>query len=110
MASEASLTFTSASSPPALVVLPGADVAKAASAGSFGSYLHKGQICMATGRHLVHESLYAEYLDVLGTKAAGLSVGDRPMATWRLDGSLTTGSCSASTLWWALRSTLEHAW
>ncbi|MDI3387789.1 benzaldehyde dehydrogenase [Streptomyces sp. B-S-A8] len=60
----------------ALVVLPGADVQKAASAGAFGSYLHQGQICMTTGRHLVHESLVEEYSSALAAKAKALPVGD----------------------------------
>lgn len=60
----------------ALVVLPGADVAAAASAGAFGSYLHQGQICMTTGRHLVHESLVDEYVAALAEKARNLPVGD----------------------------------
>lgn len=60
----------------ALVVLPGADVQKAASAGAFGSYLHQGQICMTTGRHIVHESLLEEYTAALAAKAAALPVGD----------------------------------
>ncbi|MFF9127102.1 benzaldehyde dehydrogenase [Streptomyces sp. NPDC014889] len=60
----------------ALVVLPGADVRKAASAGAFGSYLHQGQICMTTGRHIVHESLLEEYTAELAAKAAALPVGD----------------------------------
>jgi benzaldehyde dehydrogenase (NAD) len=60
----------------ALVVLPGADVAKAASAGAFGSFLHQGQICMATGRHLVHESQVDEYVEALAEKARRLPVGN----------------------------------
>lgn len=60
----------------ALIVLPGADVAAAASAGAFGSFMHQGQICMTTGRHLVHESLADAYLDALGEKAAHLPVGN----------------------------------
>ncbi|MFJ3336125.1 benzaldehyde dehydrogenase [Streptomyces sp. NPDC086766] len=60
----------------ALVVLPGADLAKAASAGAFGSYLHQGQICMTTGRHIVHESLLEEYTAALAAKAEALPVGD----------------------------------
>lgn len=60
----------------ALIVLPGADVAAASSAGAFGSFLHQGQICMTTGRHLVHESLAADYVDALADKARGLPVGD----------------------------------
>ena len=60
----------------ALIVLPGADVAKAASAAAFGSFMHQGQICMTTGRHLVHESLHDEYVAALAEKANHLPVGD----------------------------------
>ncbi|WP_026401728.1 benzaldehyde dehydrogenase [Actinomadura rifamycini] len=60
----------------ALIVLPGADVSAAVAAGAWGSYLHQGQICMTTGRHLVHESLHGEYVEALAAKADGLAVGD----------------------------------
>ncbi|MFP3459991.1 aldehyde dehydrogenase family protein [Arthrobacter globiformis] len=60
----------------ALVVLPGADLDAAASAGAFGSFMHQGQICMATGRHFVHESLYEAYVERLTAKAQGIAVGD----------------------------------
>ncbi|WP_016882340.1 MULTISPECIES: aldehyde dehydrogenase family protein [unclassified Rhodococcus (in: high G+C Gram-positive bacteria)] len=60
----------------ALIVLPDADVTKAASAGAWGAYLHQGQICMAAGRHLVHESVADEYVAVLAEKARALPVGD----------------------------------
>ncbi|MBT2212017.1 aldehyde dehydrogenase family protein [Actinomadura sp. NEAU-AAG7] len=60
----------------ALIVLPGADVSKAVSAGAWGSFLHQGQICMTTGRHLVHESLHEEYVAALADKADKLPVGD----------------------------------
>ncbi|MBF0672547.1 MAG: benzaldehyde dehydrogenase [Salinibacterium sp.] len=59
-----------------LIVLPGADVAKAASAGAFGSWMHQGQICMTTGRHLVHESLHDAYVEALREKAEHLPVGN----------------------------------
>lgn len=60
----------------ALVVLPGADLDRAVSAGAFGSFMHQGQICMTAGRHLVHESLYEEYVASLAQKAKHLTVGD----------------------------------
>ncbi|KHL01449.1 benzaldehyde dehydrogenase [Sinomonas humi] len=60
----------------ALIVLPGADLTKAASAGAFGSFMHQGQICMTTGRHFVHESLYDDYVAELSAKADNLPVGD----------------------------------
>ncbi len=60
----------------ALIVLPGADLAKAASAAAFGSFMHQGQICMAAGRHIVHEDIYDDYVAALSEKAAHLPVGD----------------------------------
>jgi benzaldehyde dehydrogenase (NAD) len=60
----------------ALVVLPDVDVTAAASVGAWGTFAHQGQICMATSRHLVHESIAEEYTQVLTEKVAGLPVGD----------------------------------
>jgi benzaldehyde dehydrogenase (NAD) len=60
----------------ALVILDDVDVAKAASAGAWGSFLHQGQICMTTGRHIVQDSIYDDYVSQLAEKAAHLPVGD----------------------------------
>lgn len=60
----------------ALLVLDDADVEQAANLAAFGSFFHQGQICMTTGRHLVHERLYDEFVERLGTTAANLPVGD----------------------------------
>ncbi len=65
----------------ALIVLPGADLDLAASAGAFGSFLHQGQICMTAGRHLVHESLFDDYVEKLAAKAEHLPVGDPASGT-----------------------------
>jgi benzaldehyde dehydrogenase (NAD) len=60
----------------AMLVLPDADVQAAASVGAWGSFLHQGQICMTTGRHLVHRSVADEYVAALTEKAQGIPVGD----------------------------------
>jgi benzaldehyde dehydrogenase (NAD) len=60
----------------ALVVLEDADVDKASSAGAWGSFLHQGQICMTTGRHLVHRSVFDGYVERLTQKADTLPVGN----------------------------------
>ncbi|WP_306376591.1 aldehyde dehydrogenase family protein [Arthrobacter sp. TB 26] len=65
----------------ALIVLPGADLPKAASAAAFGSFMHQGQICMAAGRHIVHEDIYDDYVSALAEKAAHLPVGDPKSGT-----------------------------
>ncbi|MDA2813378.1 benzaldehyde dehydrogenase [Nocardiopsis sp. RSe5-2] len=59
-----------------LVVLGDADVEAAASAGAWGAFLHQGQICMTTGRHIVHSSIAEEYAERLAAKADALAVGD----------------------------------
>jgi benzaldehyde dehydrogenase (NAD) len=60
----------------ALVILDDVDLERAVSAGAWGSFLHQGQICMTTGRHLVHEAIYDDYVAALAAKATGLPVGD----------------------------------
>jgi benzaldehyde dehydrogenase (NAD) len=60
----------------ALVVLDDVDLDLAVSAGAWGSFFHQGQICMTTGRHLVHESIYDEYVRRLAERADALPVGD----------------------------------
>src|SRR5689334_404434 len=60
----------------ALIVLDDVDLDRAVSAGAWGSFLHQGQICMTTGRHLVHEAIYDDYVARLAGKASHLPVGD----------------------------------
>lgn len=58
------------------VVTENADLERAVDGGVFGSFLHQGQICISTNRHLVHESLYDDYVDALAERAASLPTGD----------------------------------
>lgn len=60
----------------ALVVLDDADLDAAASAGAWGSFLHQGQVCMTTGRHVVVASVAEEYVERLVRRARALRVGD----------------------------------
>jgi benzaldehyde dehydrogenase (NAD) len=60
----------------ALVILDDADLDLAAGAGAWGSFLHQGQICMTTGRHLVDASVADDYVERLAAKANGLPVGN----------------------------------
>jgi aldehyde dehydrogenase (NAD+) len=57
------------------VVLDDADLDRAIDAGAFGTFLHQGQICISINRHLVHESLYDEYVERLAERAAELPIG-----------------------------------
>jgi benzaldehyde dehydrogenase (NAD) len=60
----------------ALIVLDDADLDRSVSAAAWGSFLHQGQICMTTGRHLVHERIADEFVERLAERAAALPVGD----------------------------------
>jgi aldehyde dehydrogenase (NAD+) len=58
------------------VVLEDADIDRAVDAGIFGSFFHQGQICMRINRHLVHRSIYEEYVHKFTERAASLVWGD----------------------------------
>lgn len=60
----------------ALIILDDADLDLAASNIAWGAYLHQGQICMASGRVLVHEKIAAELTAKVVEKAKHLPVGD----------------------------------
>jgi len=59
-----------------MIILDDADLDAAASCGAWGSFLHQGQVCMATSRHIVHKKVAAEYMKKLAEHAAALPVGD----------------------------------
>jgi benzaldehyde dehydrogenase (NAD) len=58
------------------IVLDDANIEAATSAGAWGSFFHQGQICLTTGRHLVHERIVDRYVEALATRANKLIVGD----------------------------------
>src|SRR3954454_1507499 len=60
----------------ALIILDDVDIEKASSIGAFGSFMHQGQICMTTGRHLVDARIAADYTAALAERASLLPVGD----------------------------------
>ena len=60
----------------ALIVLEDVDLEKAVSVGAFGSFMHQGQICMTTGRHLVARSIADAYTAKLAEHAEHLPVGN----------------------------------
>src|ERR687889_575222 len=59
-----------------VLVVDDADLDRSVSAAAWGSFLHQGQICMTTGRHLVHERIADEFVERLAERAAALPVGD----------------------------------
>ncbi|MEQ8801522.1 MAG: aldehyde dehydrogenase family protein, partial [Haliea sp.] len=60
----------------AFVVLDDADITAASSCAAWGSFLHQGQICMQSGRHIIHESIADLYIEYLKKRAESLPVGN----------------------------------
>ena len=60
----------------ALIVMGDVDIDKAVSVGAFGSFMHQGQICMTTGRHIVDATIVDEYSAALAAHANHTPVGD----------------------------------
>ena len=58
------------------IVTENADLDRAVDAGVFGAFAHQGQVCISINRHLVHESLYDEYVERLAERADSLPMGD----------------------------------
>lgn len=59
-----------------LIVLEDADLDEAVNAAAFGAFMHSGQICMATEKIVVIESIADEFARRLAKKAASLPAGD----------------------------------
>lgn len=62
-----------------LVILPDADLDKVAEATAIGGYVNAGQVCISTQRVLVHQRVYADFIDALVPRVKAIKMGD-PMA------------------------------
>ncbi len=60
----------------AIIVFEDADLDRAVDAAAKSSFGHQGQICMATGRHLVHEKIADEYMAKLIARVDSMRMGD----------------------------------
>jgi benzaldehyde dehydrogenase (NAD) len=79
----------------ALVVLDDADLDIAASNAAWGAFLHQGQICMATGLILAHDSIAAALTERLVAKAAHLPAGDPSTGRVALGPIISDGQVSS---------------
>ncbi|ELZ28454.1 aldehyde dehydrogenase [Halogeometricum pallidum JCM 14848] len=57
------------------VVTEDADLDRALDGAVFGSFVHQGQVCISINRHVVHESVYDEYVERLVERAEDLPAG-----------------------------------
>jgi acyl-CoA reductase-like NAD-dependent aldehyde dehydrogenase len=52
------------------------DVDQAVNYAAFGAFIGAGQTCVCASRHIVHESIYEEFVEKLTRKAASIRIGD----------------------------------
>lgn len=52
------------------------DVDRAVAYAAFGAFIGAGQTCVCAARHIVHRSLYDEFVEKLAAKAGSIRVGD----------------------------------
>ncbi|GAA0655967.1 aldehyde dehydrogenase family protein [Salarchaeum japonicum] len=57
------------------IVTADADLDRALDGGTFGTFVHQGQVCISINRHIVHEDVYDEYVERLTERAEDLPVG-----------------------------------
>ncbi len=83
----------------AMVVLADADVEKAVNLAAWGSFFHQGQICMTTGRHLVHESVHDAFVEASRPRPTTSRSATRLRARSPSGRSSTRASATRSTRW-----------
>src|SRR5690606_8073984 len=59
-----------------VIVFDDFDVDQAVNYAAFGAYIAAGQTCICASRHLVHQSIYDEFVTKLAAKAASIRIGD----------------------------------
>ncbi len=59
-----------------LIVMPDADLAKAAAATAVTGFVNAGQVCISTQRVLVQDRAYGDYLDALVPQVEGIATGN----------------------------------
>ncbi len=60
----------------AFIVLPGADLSRAAEAAALGAFANAGQLCMSAKRLIVHADVWPAFLPLLEDRVGRLVVGD----------------------------------
>ncbi len=79
----------------AMIVLADADIELAATKGAISTYVHQGQVCIATSRHIVVRSVVEEYTTALRRHAEAITMGD-PFADGAEFGPLVSTSLADS--------------
>ena len=82
-----------------LIVLPDADLEAVTAATAVGGFVNAGQVCISTQRILVHQQIYADYLDALKPRVEALRVGDPLAAPTQLSAMISAGEAQRVLDW-----------
>jgi len=82
-----------------LIVLPDADLDAVAAATAVGGFVNAGQVCISTQRVLVHQHIYADYLDALQPRVESLRVGDPLAAQTQLSAMISVAEAQRVVDW-----------
>jgi len=89
-----------------MIVLPGADVAKAVEGTVTAAFSSAGQLCVSIERVYVHESIYAQYRDALAERLAHLSYGAN--ADWEVEMGTLVSPAQLATIEKHVADALDH--
>lgn len=67
-----------------VLVFPDFDVDQAVNYAAFGAFIGAGQTCVCASRHIVHQDIYAEFVEKLADKAKRIRIGDPTKADTQL--------------------------
>jgi acyl-CoA reductase-like NAD-dependent aldehyde dehydrogenase len=59
-----------------VLVFPDFDIDRAVNYAAFGAFIGAGQTCVCGSRHIVHNDIYAEFVEKLAAKAKAIRIGD----------------------------------
>jgi acyl-CoA reductase-like NAD-dependent aldehyde dehydrogenase len=82
-----------------LIVLPDADLEAVTAATAVGGFVNAGQVCISTQRVLVHQQIYADYLDALKPRVESLRVGDPLAAHTQLSAMISAAEAQRVVDW-----------
>ena len=83
----------------AAVVMPDADMKLVAQLSAAGGYVNAGQVCISMQRALVHESVYADYLDAVGEEVKKIKTGAPGADDTRLSAMISSDEAARVESW-----------
>ncbi|MGA0260702.1 MAG: aldehyde dehydrogenase family protein, partial [bacterium] len=82
-----------------MIVMPDADLDQVAAATATGGFVNAGQVCISLQRVVVHQKVYADYLDAVKSAVEGISVGDPMEESTKLSAMINEAEAARVSDW-----------